>query len=272
MSGKNVILALDEVTGTPQSGYAYSLETGLEDFMKTNGIILDKQIIYDTNASVINVSNNDGGFIISTSIRYPFFPEIYNFNKEHIISKDLNAINLIYPTPIIISPDNATKTNLVYTPLAYSSENTGLTKSPYNIAIDRDYARSEFDKGPQVVALYVEGTFRTNFDKPLKGFEDTFKKEGSGKLVLISDGDFIKDQYIASGTNSAFILNSVDYFMSDPALASLRGKMFTFNPITLSNPTAQVFLKYAGIILPILLSAICIFIIGLIYRMKRSVR
>jgi uncharacterized membrane protein YhdT len=60
--------------------------------------------------------------------------------------------------------------------------------------------------------------------------------------------------------------------MSDPALASLRGKMFTFNPITLSNPTPQVFLKYAGIILPILLSAICIFIIGLIYRMKRSVR
>jgi len=32
MSGKNVILALDAVSGNPQSGYAYSLDVGLEDF------------------------------------------------------------------------------------------------------------------------------------------------------------------------------------------------------------------------------------------------
>ena len=115
MSGKNVILALDAVSGNPQSGYAYSIETGLEDFLKTNGILLEKQIIYDTNASVINVSNNQGGFILSTSLRYPFFPEIYDFNRSHGISKDLNAINLIYPSPIIINSDNETKDHLKYT-------------------------------------------------------------------------------------------------------------------------------------------------------------
>jgi len=66
----------------PQSGYAYSLDVGLEDFLKTNGIILKKQIVFDANASVINVSNNQGGFMLSTSLRYPFFPEIYNFNEK----------------------------------------------------------------------------------------------------------------------------------------------------------------------------------------------
>jgi len=271
MSGKNVILALDAVSGNPQSGYAYSIETGLEDFLKTNGIFLEKQIIYDANASVINVSNNQGGFILSTSIRYPFFPEIYDFNRSHGISKDLNAINLIYPTPIIINTDNETKGQLKYTPLARTSENTGLEKSPYNIAIDREYSRAEFNKGSQIVALYVEGKFITDFAEPLKGFEDNFKKEGNGKLLLISDGDFIKDQYIGSGNNSVLILNAVDYFMSDPELAPLRGKMFTFNPITISNPTTQKLLKYMSLILPILLSVLFIFIVGKICKTRRHV-
>jgi len=92
------------------------------------------------------------------------------------------------------------------------------------LQFDREYSRAEFNKGSQIVALYVEGKFITDFAEPLKGFEDNFKKEGNGKLLLISDGDFIKDQYIGSGNNSVLILNAVDYFMSDPELAPLRGK------------------------------------------------
>lgn len=271
MSGKNVILALDAVSGNPQSGYAYSLDVGLEDFLKTNGIILKKQIIFDANASVINVSNNQGGFMLSTSLRYPFFPEIYNFNKSSVITKDLSVINLIYPTPIEIDVDNNTKEDITYTPLAKSSENTGLEDHPYNIAIELDYLRSDFDKGPQIVALLVEGKFRSNFNEPLKGYADSFKSEGEGKLLLISDGDFIKDQYIMSGNNRAFALNALDYFMADPELAVLRGKLFTYNPITISDPDTQRLLKYTSIMLPILLSILIIFIIGKIFKMRRHI-
>jgi ABC-2 type transport system permease protein len=271
MSGKSVVLAVDVVSGSPRSGYAYSLDMGLEDFLKTNGIILKKQIIFDANASVINVSNNQGGFMLSTSLRYPFFPEIYNFNKNNVITKDLSAINLIYPTPIETNSDNTTEKDLTYMALAKSSENTGLEDHPYNIAIERSYSRTDFDKGPQIVALLVEGKFKSNFNKPLKGYTDTFKNEGSGKLLLISDGDFIKDQYIMSGNNRAFVLNALDYFMADPELAVLRGKLFTYNPITISNASTQQLLKYISIILPILLSVLVIFIVGKILKMRRHI-
>ncbi len=59
--------------------------------------------------------------------------------------------------------------------------------------------------------------------------------------------------------------------MSDPELAPLRGKMFTFNPITISNPTTQKLLKYMSLILPILLSVLFIFIVGKICKTRRHV-
>ena len=270
MSGKNIILALDLIQGSPQSGYAYSVETGLDNFLKINGLNLKKEIIYDANASIITVQGDAGGFNIATSIRYPFFPQIVNFNKDHSISKNLTAANLIYPTPINIEVDNTTKDNITYTTIAKTSNFSGLEKPPYNVSIERDFTREDFNKGPQTVAVLASGTFKSEFDKPLAGYEDNFRKSGEGKMFLITDGDFIKDQYISSANNDALLLNSIDYLLSDPELAMLRGKKHTFNPITINDVSLQNFLKYSSIFLPLLLAAIVIFIIGRIYKARRQ--
>ncbi|MDY6820157.1 MAG: GldG family protein [Deferribacterota bacterium] len=269
MSGKNLILALDIVQGSPQRGFASSLDTGLEDFLEKNGIHLSKKIIYDLNASIINISNRSGGFSISTSLRYYFFPQISNFNKEHPITKDLSSVNLIYPTPIIIKNDNETNSDLKYTVLAKSSENSGLESQPYNIMLEREFKMEDFNKESQIVAILAEGKFKNTFDKPLKGLENNFKKNGTGKLVLISDGDFIKDQYVSSGNNLDFILNTIDYLAAEPELTLIRGKSFTYNPITLKNITLQNILKITSIFLPIVLAFLIIIIVTFSLKKRR---
>ncbi|KAA0257995.1 hypothetical protein FHQ18_06270 [Deferribacter autotrophicus] len=266
-SGKSVILAVDKVDGAVQSGYAFKKETGLEKFFSKNGVNLTDNLVFDANATLINVSRNAGGFIITTAVKYPFFPEVINFNRELMITKGLSAVNMIFPTEIKIDK----KDHLIVTPIMFSSEKAGFEKEPYNVSLDRQYDLNDFKYSKIPLAFMLEGKFVSEFKKPLNEYKDNFRKEGEGKLILIADGEMFKDDYIVSGDNLKFMQNLVDFLLSDPELLELRGKVVRFHPIKIDNPANAVLLKYVILFAPPLFVIIIGFVIIRIFG-KRRVR
>jgi len=258
MSSKGLILALDSIQGNPQNGVAFPVQTGMEDFLEKNSITISKDLIYDMNSSIISVPGNAGGFMFSTSLRYPFFPQIINFNHDHPITQNLDVMNVIYVSPINVkTADNKTDDKINYTSLVWSSDRTGLQSSPYDVSIERKYTEKDFNNPRQTIALLVEGVFTTSLQEALEGYEDSFKKGGEGKLVLIADGDFVKDNYISSGDNAGLIMNVVDYLAADPELTTLRGKESSFHPIVTNDRRLENFLKYSSMVIPLALILIC---------------
>ncbi|MGA1862274.1 GldG family protein [Deferribacter thermophilus] len=265
-SGKNLILALDKVDGDIQSGYAFKKDLGIEKFLEKNGIKLTDKLIYDANATLINISRNVGGFYITTAVKYPFFPEIINFDREDLFTKGVTSVNMIYPT--LVEIDN--KSALKIKPFMFTSEFTGIETEPYNVALDKEYNKSDFNKQKLPVGFYIEGKFKTDFTKPLEEYKDTFKKEGNGKLILFADGEMFKDDYITSGDNLKLINNIIDYLMADNELLELRGKTVKYHPIKLKNPESAIYLKYFILLFPpVLVVIIGIIIIKLSRRRVR---
>lgn len=264
-SGKNLIMAIDKVDGDIQSGYAFKKDLGIENFLEKNGIKLTDKLIFDANATLINVSRNAGGFYITTAMKYPFFPEIIDFDRNELFTKGVTSVNMIYPT--LIEADNS---SLTIKPFMFTSEHTGLESEPYNVAIDREYSENDFTKRRIPVGFIIEGKFKTDFKNPLEEYKDTFKKEGNGRLVLIPDGEMFKDDYISSGDNLKLISNIIDYLMADNELVELRSKVVKYHPISLKDPKTALYLKYFILLFPPIMVIIIGFII--IKFSKRRVR
>ncbi|MGA1846466.1 GldG family protein [Deferribacter abyssi] len=266
-SGKSVILAVDKVDGSVQSGYAFKKETGFEKFFNKNGIKLTNNLVFDANATLINVSRNAGGFIVTTAVKYPFFPEIINFNRELLVTKGVSTVNMIFPTEIKIDKKNQMKV----TPIMFSSDKTGLEKEPYNVALDRQYSLNDFQYSKIPLAFILEGKFVSEFEKPLNEYKDNFRNKGVGKLILVSDGEMFKDDYVVSGDNLKLIQNVVDFLLSDPELLELRGKVVKFHPIMINSPSNALLIKYLILFAPPIFIIVIGFVVMKIFG-KRRVR
>ena len=100
----------------------------------------------------------------------------------------------------------------------------------------------------------------------------------SARVIVVSDSDFISDQYVNLGlrsglqlyvANLAFVLNAIDWLAQDEALAQVRNKGMQSRPLDQISEGKATVIKAANIVgLPLLL-----LIIGLVrWRIRQSAR
>jgi gliding-associated putative ABC transporter substrate-binding component GldG len=149
--------------------------------------------------------------------------------------------------------------------------------------------RRQFAKGPQPVAVLLEGEFTSNFknriptqitNNPDIAFKDL---STPNKMVVISDGDIIKndykpstDQFSALGYdkytnrvygNKDFLLNTFNYLLDDSGLIDSRSKEFK---IRLLDPEKSKIQKEKYQIINTVLPVILIVFLGLLQFISRK--
>jgi ABC-type uncharacterized transport system involved in gliding motility auxiliary subunit len=70
------------------------------------------------------------------------------------------------------------------------------------------------------------------------------------RVVLVGDGDFMRDQYLGNQDNLTFFANMVDYLVDDAGLISIRSKETSMPPLEQVSDGTKKALKYANLILP----------------------
>src|SRR5690606_41731890 len=87
-----------------------------------------------------------GGFIMNTQKQFPYFPIISRY-ADHPAMEGLETVILPFVSPMSIGQmDSAIRV----TPLAMTSENSGLSPAPVMVDINRVWVLDDFDAGPQV--------------------------------------------------------------------------------------------------------------------------
>jgi ABC-2 type transport system permease protein len=170
-----------------------------------------------------------------------------------------------------------------------------LTTSPYSrtvnapVYIDLEVLKkpaetSQFNKGPQPVAVLLEGKFVSAFmfriPPELAGNKDLQflpKSHKPTKMIVVGDGDIIKNQFqFTQGYplplgydqytrqtfgNRDFLLNAMNYLCDDSGLITVRSRELTLRMLDTTKVESQrLFWQILNVLLPLILILIFSFI------------
>ncbi len=253
MRGGKVLWLIDPVFASMDSiQFSYATvgvinELNLEDQLFNYGVRLNTNLVMDINALPIPLKTGEvGGAPQIDFFPWYYFP-ILNPLVDHPIVKNLNAIK----TEFISSIDTLNNRGITKTILLTSSQYSRTVNTPALISLDilqKEPDTRLYNQKHIPVAILLEGEFeslyRNRISPEIRDNEDIGFVASSepGKMIVIADGDIIRNQIRTSGTrptpyplgydrytgqtfgNKEFILNAMNYLIDESGLISIRSR------------------------------------------------
>ena len=236
---------VDSISGKT---FAFGKDLNLNDFFFKYGLRVNPNLVKDVySAPIVLAQGNERE---SQYNRYPwFFSPLSSSANNHPIVTNIEAVKFDYASTIDTLPNQVKKTVLLST-----SPITEVIGVPYEINFDTEIPEnlkvvnegpdpSQYSAGEKPLAVLLEGTFPSSFTNRVKPFQYSENKETSvpTKMVVISDGDLIKNQLDGNRPlelgfdkftqsfygNKDFLLNTVNYLLDDSGLINIRSKEIT---------------------------------------------
>lgn len=235
-----VNMEMDSLYNEMGSNLAFPRDLNLNDMFFKYGLRMSPNLIFDLQNTPIALATGEKGSATQYT-QYPWFfsPMIYPTTKNPIVS-NLDGIKFEFASPI-----EPLKNDIKKTVLLQSSQASKIIGTPSQISLAMVSLRpdkKEFEsKGNYPVALLLEGQFHSMYQNRVLPFKDaTFQNKGkNNKMIVISDGDVIKNQLDKNGqpmelgydkwtnnlyANKEFLMNCVNYLLDDNGLINIRSK------------------------------------------------
>lgn len=224
---------------------------GLGDQLFSYGARINTSLIQDLVCAGVNDRR---------SVRpWVYFP-LFLPQTEHPIAKNLNAVRMEFATTM----DTVRVPGVRKTPLLVTSPYTRRQATPGSVSLATLYNepdQTRYQEGPAMAAILLEGalpSFYANRISPKTSVAPPKAAAADAKLLVISDGDFIKNQRnvvrsdIPRGAplplgfdqftgqqfgNADFLLNALDYMLDGSGLIAVRGREVTLR--LLDSPRAN---------------------------------
>jgi gliding-associated putative ABC transporter substrate-binding component GldG len=231
-------------------------DIGIKSWLAGKGITVNDFYVIDANCGAVTVRQQQGPFMINSQVQFPYFPVISNFS-EHPAGQGLESVFLPFISSITFSPVDSA---INITPIAFTSENSGIVQPPAYVDINKDWTESDFRDDPQVVAVALEG--------PLSG-------PANSKMVVIPNGQFAvngegQQQQSVNEDNVNLASNSIDWISDDTGLINLRTKGVTNRPLDQLEDSTKNLYKYGNVILPVLFALVLGFLRKQRYNAKKQ--
>ncbi|WP_046758181.1 gliding motility-associated ABC transporter substrate-binding protein GldG [Kordia jejudonensis] len=244
LNGGKSLWLVDNVQAEMDSLYSANGETlafprvlRLRDLFFQYGIRINSKLVNDVQCAPIMMAVGEGNDTQFLPIQWRYNP-LVNPTLNHPITNNTNLVKFEFANQIDTLKSSTEKTILLKSsPL---SKLEGVPK-PISLSVIENEPKTETyqGKGNQNLAVLVEGTFTSMYTKRIKPFQlETPKDEGISKMLVIADGDVIKNQVtrgrpqelgfdIATKRqygNKEFLLNSVNYLLDNNGLINIRSK------------------------------------------------
>jgi ABC-2 type transport system permease protein len=225
-------------------------DLNLDDLLFRYGIRIQPNMVLDMQCSriplVVGQVGNAPQFEYE---RYPYHP-VVTPASGHPVVKSLAPVNLFYPSTI--DTKVRTKTDVRKTILLQSSPHSRLQYPPVRMNFDflrYDLDPDQFNKGPQPVAMLLEGVFPSMYENRvtanmlagLRELDISFRKESPPtSMIVVSDGDVARnpvnwekqsfdplgwnpyEQY--QFANKDFVINAIEYLVDRQGVIEARAK------------------------------------------------
>ncbi len=295
MRGGRVLWVIDPVFASMDSLGKYSSTMGivndvnLTDQLYNYGVRLNNNLVLDLNALQIVIKTGQVG----NQPQLEYFP-FYYFPllvpaQSHPVVNGLNLVRTEFVSSLDTVPVPAVRKTFLLATSPYSR----LVSAPAYIDLEilkKDPDPAMYNKGPQPVAVLLEGEFVSSYlwrippelemNKDL-GFK---KKSKPTRMIVIADGDLVKNQFdVSQGYplplgydqwtrqtfgNRDFVMNAMNYLCDDSGLITVRSRELKLRMLDASKVNSgRLFWQMLNTLLPVLL----ILLFGIIkFRIRKS--
>jgi len=247
-AGGNLFIAMDRVDGDLTTVQGKSIETGLETWLSSKGLVVESNFVVD--ASCGSVSVRQGNFPFPVQLKFPYLPMIVNF-EDHPVTKGLEQVLLPFASSIVYTGDTTNR----FEAIASSSEKAGTLSAPLYFDVNKKWNDNDFPLSNITVGAALRGNLAGDTESGIVLFSD-------GQFPVNGEGQ--RAQQIAQD-NVSLMVNSIDWLSDDTGLIDLRTKGISSRPLDQIEDGKKLFLKWLNFLLPIFL----IIIYGII-RMQRT--
>jgi ABC-2 type transport system permease protein len=282
MRGGKVLWLIDPIFASMDSLQKYNSTMGLvndinlEDMLFNYGVRLNANLIMDKIALSIPVATGQ----INGQPQFEFFPWYYfpvlTPTISHPIVNGLNAIKTEFVSSIDTVEAQGVKKTILLTTSPYSRT----VNAPVFIDLEvlkRPAEESQYNRGPQPVAVLLEGNFTSSFKFRIppelaenKDLQFLPKSRKPTKMIVVSDGDIIKNQFqLSQGYplplgydqytrqtfgNKDFLLNAMNFLCDDSGLISVRSRELKLRMLDSTKVESQrLFWEILNVLLPLVL-------------------
>ncbi|MEY4011699.1 MAG: hypothetical protein RIT22_823 [Bacteroidota bacterium] len=235
-----VVAEMDSLYSPTGSALAFPRDLNLNDFFFKYGVRIYPDLVKDEQGSPIKLASGEQGSATQfQEFNWKFAPLVHPQSK-HPIVKNLGGIKFDFANAIDTLKNGIKKTVLLQSSL-YSKRIGTPTEINLNVVNEETTPADYLNKGNIPLAVLLEGNFHSMFENRVLAFDqNNFQTKGkSGKMIVISDGDVIKNQLDKnllpvelgydqrSGNlydNKDFLMNCVNYLLDDNGLINIRSK------------------------------------------------
>lgn len=234
---------LDSLRGHGGDQMSFPKQLNLDDQLFVYGVRINYDLIADMSCSPIPVTTGGvGGQAQIQMLPWLYYPLFMPYSK-HPIVKNLDAIHSEFASTIDLLDTKDVKKTILLASSPYSKKIT----APHILslqALEQEPNPKDFQGKPKTVAVLLEGKFTSDWrNRPLpdslKEAVTILPESVPTKMVVISDGDILKNQVGADGSpyplgydhytqqtygNKNLLLNIADYMTDDSGLIALRTK------------------------------------------------
>ena len=235
-----VVAEMDSLYSPTGSALAFPRDLNLNDFFFKYGVRIYPDLVKDEQGSPIKLASGEQGSATQfQEFNWKFAPQVYS-QSNHPIVKNVGGIKFDFANAIDTLKNGIKKTVLLQSS-PYSKRIGTPTEINLNSVNEETTPADYLNKGNIPLAVLLEGKFHSMFENRILAFDqNNFQAKGnSSKMVVISDGDIIKNQLDKNGMpvelgydqrsgnlydNKDFLMNCVNYVLDDTGLINIRSK------------------------------------------------
>jgi len=252
MRGGKIAFFLNKENASLQSQYAQPIELNLDDQLAQYGTRVNADLVRDAQCASVNVVQQQAGFMMQSQVPFPYMPMASGFNKDNLIVKDLQ--NVIFYFASSIDTSLAVSRGLKEQVLVSSSKRSGRQTGFIMIDAFHRYTSDELAESGIPLAVVVEGSFKSFYAgkqmPDLMGSASPLASSPETRIIVVGDGDFMKDDFARNPGNMTFFINTVDYLADDAGLVTIRSKNVAMPPLDQISDGTKKMLKYGDLLLP----------------------
>jgi ABC-2 type transport system permease protein len=283
---------LDSLRGREQY-FPVEYPLNLGDLLFNYGARIQPNLVLDFQCSRIPLATGFAG----NAPQFDYFKYPYHVvvtpNSKHPVAKNLGALNLLYPHTIDTTV--VTKTPVQKTVLLTSSNNSMFQYLPMGMDFEflrYDLQPEKFDKGPQPLAVLLEGEFPSMYENRLSAemlanlqkLKMEYKPlSAPTRMIVVSDGDIARNKvnwrdesFSPLGynefekyqfANKDFLINAIEYLLDENGVIEARGKEVKLRLLDTAKASAE---KTKWQVVNIALPLVFMGLFGVIYHWRRK--
>ncbi|MEE3037712.1 MAG: gliding motility-associated ABC transporter substrate-binding protein GldG [Bacteroidota bacterium] len=282
-----VVMDMDSLKGKRSYTMAIPNDLNLSDMLFRYGVRINYDLIMDFQSDKIPVVVGYQGDIPQQQLLPWLYSPIVIPKNKHTIVKNIDGIKSMFAS----SMDTIRVANVKKTPLLFSSPYSKLPKAPHRVSLNilqQEPSLDQYNNGKIPLAYLLEGEFESVFKNRLAPSGDNFAvktKSNSNKMIVIGDGDIIKNHVNSSNQayplgynhysktqyngNKQLIINALNYMLGNEGLIDIRSKEISLRLLNKKEAVEnKLRWQLINLIIPIFLVSLSITLILQIRKRK----